>query len=139
MTMHTTDYANAFIETAEDCAVDAAVAPPEKAPPTVARMQYEALIDAPYRFTSDDVVFGVHAARAGVPESDRDTARATFFARGQPCLRSSSLAKAYGWGFHFDADGRVALVPAGSARYAELAAADGLKHLRAMRRSRQAS
>lgn len=139
MTMHTTDYANAFIETAEDCPVDVAVAPPEKEPPTVARMQYEALIDAPYRFTSDDVVFGVHAARAGVPADEREAARAAFFSKGQPCLRSSPLAKAYGWGFHFDADGKVALVAAGSARYAELTAADGLKHLRAMRRSRKAS
>ena len=134
--MHTTNYANTFIEVAEDCQLDAAVAPPEKVPPTVARMQYEALIDAPYRFTSDDLVFGVHAARASVPDSDRDTARAAYFSKGQPCLRSSPLAKAYGSGFHFDTDGRVALVAAGSQRYAELAAADGLNHLRAMRRSR---
>ncbi len=136
--MHTTNYANAFIEVAEDCPVDVAVAPPEKAAPTIARMQYEALIDAPYRFASDDVVFGVHAARAGVPADESDAARAAFFSKGQPCLRSSPLAKAYGWGFHFDADGKVALVAAGSAQYAELAAADGLKHLRAMRRSRKA-
>ena len=134
--MHTTNYADAFIEVAEDCPVDAAVAPPEREPATVARMQYEALIDAPYRLTSDDVVFGVHAARAGVPDSEWDAARTAFFSKGQPCLRSSPLAKAYGWGFHFDADGKVALVAAGSPRYAELAAAAGVKRLRAMRRSR---
>ncbi len=134
--MHTTNYADAFIAVAEDCPLDAAVAPPEREPATVARLQYEALIDAPYRFTSDDLVFGVQAARAGLPTDEMDAARAAFFSKGQPCLRSSPLAKAYGWGFHFDADGKVALVPTGSPQYAELAAADGLKQLRAMRRSR---
>ena len=134
--MHTTNYVDTFIEVAEDRPIDAGVAPPEREPATVARMQYDALIDAPYQFTSDDVVFGVHAARAGVPADEVDAARKAFFSKGQPCLRSSPLAKAYGWGFHFDADGKVALVAAGSPRYAELAATGGLNHLRAMRRAR---
>lgn len=135
-TVHTTNYVDTFIEVAEDCPVEAAVAPPERRPATVARLQYDALIDAPYRYTSDDVVFGVHAARAGVAETERDAARAAFFSKGQPCLRSSPLAKAYGWGFHFDANGKVALVPLGSSEYAKLAATDGLHHKRAMRRTR---
>ena len=98
----------------------------------MARLQYEMLADAPYRFTSDEVVFGVHAARAGVPAADMDAARAAFFSKGQPCLRSSPLAKAYGWGFHFDELGRVALVASGSKQYRALAADDSVAHLRAM-------
>jgi len=134
--VHSTDYANAFIEVAEDCAVEAGTVPPERTPATVARLQYEMLVGAPYRFTSDEVVFGVHSARAGVPAAGMDAARAAFFSKGQPCLRSSPLAKAYGWGFHFDEEGRVALVASGSPRYGALAADESLAHLRAMRRTR---
>lgn len=71
-----------------------------------------------------------------MPSAELDAARSAFFAKGQPCLRSSPLAKAHGWGFHFDADGRVALVDMGTPRYDELAADDSLEQRRAMRRSR---
>jgi hypothetical protein len=134
--VHTTNYTNAFIAVAEDCPVAVGTAPPEREPPTVAHMQYEMLEEAPYRFTSDEVVFGVHAAQARVPAADMDAARAAFFAKGQPCLRSSPLAQAYGWGFHFDADGRVAMVGLGTDHYETLAADGSLEQRRAMRRSR---
>ena len=130
--VHSPNYAGAFIEVAEDCAVEARTVPPERTPATVARLQHDTLADAPVRFTSDEIVFDVHAARAGVPAADRDAARAAFFSRGQPCLRSSALAKAYGWGFHFDEAGRVALVASGSKQYRALAADDSVAHLRAM-------
>lgn len=134
--MHTTNDSNAFIAVAEDCPAEVGTPPPERTPATVARLQYDMVVDAPYRFTSDELLFAVHALRSGVPETRRDAARAAFFAKGQPCLRSSPLAKTYGWGFHFDAEGRVALVARGSDRYAALSTDDSLTQRRAMRRSR---
>ena len=139
MSVHTTNDANAFIAVAEDCPVDVGTAPPERTPASVARLQYDMLVDAPYRYTSDEVLFGVHALRTGVPASEMAAARAAFFSRGQPCLRSSPLAKSYGWGFHFDNQGRVALVAAGTARYDELVADGSLAQRRAMRQSRARS
>lgn len=136
MSVHTTNYVSAFIAVAEDCAVDVGTAPPERTPPSVARLQYDMLVDAPYRYTSDELLFGVHALRTGVPTNGMAAARAAFFSRGQPCLRSSPLAKSYGWGFHFDDQGRVALVAVGTSRYAELVADASLEQRRAMRRSR---
>ncbi|WP_298711512.1 DUF6157 family protein [Micrococcus sp. 2A] len=44
--------------------------------------------------------------------------REAFFAKSQACLRASPLGKRHGWGLHHDAEGRVALVPLGSARCA---------------------
>jgi hypothetical protein len=120
--MHSTDYVNTFIQVAEDCPAVAASPPPERATASVAGLTYRMIADAPYRHTSDDVVFTVWADRRGVAEGDREAARAEFFAKGQPCLRASDLGKRYGWGLHFDAYGRVALVPMGSAEYAALAA-----------------
>jgi hypothetical protein len=120
--MHSTNYVNAFIQVAEDCPAGTATPSPERATATVAGLTYRMIADAPYRHTSDDVVFTVWADRRGILADERDAAREEFFAKGQPCLRSSDLGKRYGWGLHFDARGRVALVPAGSVEYAALAA-----------------
>lgn len=136
----TTNYVSTFIEIAEDCPVDVAAIPPVKdgAAKTVAALQYELIAENPYRYTSDDVIFEVHAQRRGIAAEDRAAQREAFFAGPQACLRSSALGKRYGWGIHHDAEGRIALVAAGSEEYEALAAADGVAHVKAMR-SRRAS
>lgn len=136
MAAHTTNYVSTFIEVAEDCPVDAAVAPPAKDPATIAQLHYELIEASPIGLSSDDVVFGTHALRAGIPEAELPAAREAFFSKGQPCLRSSPLGKRYGWGILSDEQGRVALVPLGSPEYQRLAADPALKHTRAMRSSR---
>ena len=72
----------------------------------------------------------------GIRDEDVPAARAAFFAKGQPCLRSSALAKRYGWGIHSDEGGRVALYARESERYAQLAADPHVNHLKAMRNKR---
>lgn len=62
--------------------------------------------------------------------------REDFFAKPKPCLRTSPLAKRYGWGFLFDAEGRVKLCPMESAEYRELSTGGKVKVLKAMRSSR---
>ena len=117
------NYVEAFIAIAEDCPVDHGVAPKTKPgkKPTIAAIQYALLADAPYVYTQEDVLFHTHAQiKAIAPEelATRDPAlRAAFFAKPQACLRASPLAKQYGWGFHFDADGKVALYPGESGEY----------------------
>ncbi len=135
--MHTTNYQSTFIEIADDCPVSVAVPPTDKGEKkTVAIMQFEMLAEAPYQYTSDDVVFTVHADRAGIPDSERVEAREQFFSKGQACLRTSPLAKRFGWGIHFDEEGRVALVPGGSDEYERLATDPGVRHVKAMRSKR---
>ncbi|MFD3444844.1 DUF6157 family protein [Microbacteriaceae bacterium 4G12] len=117
---HTTNYYDTFIAVAEDSAAAGATAPPERTPASVAELTFRMIAENPYRYTSDDVQFTVWADRRGIPAEERAEARAQFFAKGQPCLRSSDLGKRYGWGVHSDAEGRVALVGLGSAEYAGL-------------------
>jgi len=124
--LYTTNYFNTFIEVSEDCPVQIAVAPPEKEPKSAARIEYEMLIDAPYRFASDDVLYASNGERRGVGRED-------FFSKGQPCFRASALPKRYGWGIHSDAEGKIALVAMGSEEYRHLASDQNLKHLHAMR------
>lgn len=126
---HTTNNHDTFTAVAPDCPVTTAEVPPERATPSVARIQYEMLAGHPYEHTSDDVVFASNGARRGI---DRDT----FFSKGQPCLRASPLVKRYGWGVHHDAEGRVALVPVESAEYEAFRNDESLQQAAGMRSSR---
>ncbi len=106
--------------------------------PSVAELTYRMIDGAPYRYTSDDVIFAVWAARKGMAQKDQATAKAAFFSKGQPCLRASDLTKKYGWGIHFTAQGRVALVGVGTPKYVAFArGVNGLTVKMAMRSARK--
>ncbi|MEX0966292.1 MAG: DUF6157 family protein [Bacteroidia bacterium] len=135
--MKTTNYHNTFIKVAEDCPVTAAEVPPQKSDKkTIANLQFEMINDAPYQYTSDDVIFEIHAKRKGVSKAALASARQEFFSCGQACLRTSPLARRYGWGIHSDASGKVALYPLGSAEYNRFANDETLKQVMAMRSTR---
>ena len=144
--MESVDYVDTFIAAADDCPVEqGTVPPPGRGGPSVAARTYELIAGAPYRYTSGDVLFAVHADRAGIPDAERPAPRREFFARPQPCLRSSPLGKRYGWGVHADAAGRLALVAAGTAEYADFvegrrrtASGDPVRVVKAMRNARPA-
>ncbi|MGF7029366.1 hypothetical protein J2T17_000271 [Paenibacillus mucilaginosus] len=126
-----------FIEVAEDCTVTAAEIPKAKGDSkTVPLLQYELIANHPYRYTQEDVLFEVHAIRGGIPEEQRGAAREVFFSKGQPCLRTSSLGKRYGWGIHHDDSGRVALYPVESEEYRAFLNDSSVKKVKAMRSSR---
>ena len=135
--MHSTNYSNTFISVAEDCPAQVASIPPEKQHPTIASLQYEMISENPYRYTSDEIIFAVHAARKRIAPADMEAERAAFFSKGQPCLRSSALGKRYGWGIHHDADAKVALFPRESAMYQRLSTDPMLKQVKAMRGARK--
>lgn len=108
--MHTTNYNNTFIQIAEDCPVAVAAAPPVKGDAkSVANLQFDMIAQHPYQYTSDDVVFAAYAAKNNISSGNAKTEREKFFSKGQPCLRCSPLVKRYGWGFHHNKDGKVAL------------------------------
>lgn len=133
--MHTTNYANTLITVSPDTKAAAATVPPTgKA--SIAELQFTMMHEHDYELTSDDVVFGVFADRRGLGAHEREAARDQFFAKGQPCLRTSPLAKSYGWGIHADAQGRVALVPMGSSTYDALVNDDATVKRAAMKASR---
>jgi hypothetical protein len=125
MNDHSTNYFDTFIAVADDCPVDAAEVPPHRDPPTAASLIYEKLIHDPYRYTSDDVVYTANGTRRG-------QSRAEFFAKAQPCLRSSALGKRYGWGVHCNNEGKVAIYAVDSEAYRMLASNGDIKQLRAM-------
>lgn len=136
MKVHTTNYVDTFIEVAEDCPVETAEMPPVKGQKTAANIQFEMLNKNPYKYNSDDVLFHVYVKKNNVPRSELKSHRELFFSKGQPCFRSSPLTKRYGWGVHYDSDGRIAIYALGSSEYEKLVNDKALKHLKAMRSKR---
>lgn len=130
------DY-NTFIEVAEDCPAQVAQVPAMKGDSkTIPVLQYEMIANHPYKYTQMDVLFQVHAMRNQIPEEHMQAARETFFSKGQPCLRTSSLGKRYGWGIHHDQEGKVALYAVESDEYRAFMNDASIKHTKAMRSSR---
>lgn len=135
--MKSTNYFNTLIEIAEDCPAVLGEIPPERGnKKSVASYQYEMLVDSPYQYSSDDVLFTVFALRKEVPEDEWDEARASFFKKGQPCFRASPLPKRYGWGIHSNQEGKIALLAVDSEAYQQLLADGSVKKKKAMRSKR---
>jgi Family of unknown function (DUF6157) len=133
--MHTTNYYNTFIQIAEDCPVTIAEVPPLKGDDkTIAHLQFEMIVDTPYKYTSDDVIFNAYAVKNKITgKTALAEARSIFFSKGQACLRASPLTKRYGWGVHHNADGKIAVYAVDSAEYKKLAKDKVLKQVKGMR------
>jgi len=134
-------YTNTFIAVAEDCRAATGEVPLARAgDPTVASAQY-AMLAAPGRWTQEDVLL---ASSPQVRGQDIDGAelsglRQEYFSQPRACLRASPLPKTFGWGLHYDADGRITLHAVDSPEYAQLGSDASLTQLRAMRSSHSAS
>src|SRR5437879_1450340 len=108
------NYIDTFIVVADDCLASTGIVPTaksEKKP--IAVIQYHMLAGHPYEYTQEDVLFQTFVLHKEIPAKELQARghalRKEFFAKPQPCLRTSPLAKKYGWGFHCDHEGKVAL------------------------------
>lgn len=133
MKTHTTNYANTFIEVADDCPAAKGKIPPSRKKRTIADLQHEIISNHPYKFTPDDVIFRVHAKRSDLSKRDYASEREQYFSKGRACLRSSPLTKRYGWGIYFDENSKIALYGVETDEYEKFLKDEKLKHLKAMR------
>lgn len=130
-----TNYYNTLITIAKDSPTTTSVVP-DLTKSSVAAQQYDWISNEPYVLTSDDVIFRRAAEKESITENDRANAQQEYFQKGRACLRTSPLAKQYGWGIHSDENGNIALIAAESPEYARLLANDDIKKVEAMKKSR---
>jgi len=136
--MKSTNYIDTFMEIAEDCPVETSEVPPVRdSGKTVANLEYELLSENPYQYSSDEVKFLVHTIRNNIPEKKFTEERKAYFSKSLACFRTSSLTKRYGWGLHYDSDGKMALVEFGSTAYKKFRRQKSLKQIRAHRSKRE--
>jgi hypothetical protein len=132
-----------FVLVAPDCPVSSAVVPEGKQTNRPAHViQYKVLTARPYTLTLEDLIFETYILREGIAKNEvkkRAAAiRAELFSKPHACMRASALPKRYGWGVHYDSNGRLALYPMESADYKKFAAGKvkGVKVVAAFRSKR---
>ena len=115
------NYYDTLIEVADDWpATEARVPPARGARKTKAVVEYEPLVNHPYKYTEADIAFEAYAVLHAIPKSIRAAERKKFLSKGHPHLRVSALAKRYGLGIHNNAEGKIALVAVESPEYNQL-------------------
>ncbi len=138
MAMHSTNYQNTFLTIAEDCPSTKGTPPPQRGDKkSVANYQMEYLYEQSYQYSSDELLFHIHALRQDIPVEEWEEAREVFFSKGQPCLRASPLTKRYGWGIHYNEQGKIALYAVESQAYKDFVADATIKKIPAMRSKRK--
>ena len=138
MHMHSTNYYNTFIEIAEDSKTTRGEMPPIKGEKkTVANLQFDMLYENPYKYTSDEVLFGVFAKRKEFSDGEMAEQKEHYFSKGQPCFRASPLTKSYGWGMHSNAEGKIAMFGAETEAYKKFVDDDTIEKVKAMRSKRK--
>jgi len=132
--MHSTNYTNTLIEIASDSKVTQSKIPLVRGEKkTIANLEYEMLSANPYKYTSDEVKFAVHAIRNEIPKAKQKSEYLAYFSKGQPCFRASPLTKSHGWGVHANAQSKIALVACESPEYQQLQADKNVNKVMAMR------
>lgn len=129
-----TNYLSTFITASPDSKAVHGMAPSKVG--SIASLQHALLLERPYVFTSDELMFEVHTHRNEVTENDQEHQRALFFARSHACLRASPLVKQFGWGLHHDKAGKVAAYGVETCAYRELTERIDLKIVSGMRTRR---
>jgi hypothetical protein len=138
MAMHIT---NTFVVVADDCPALRGIVPaPKGGKLTVAVLEYELLSAHPYLHTLEDLIFEVHLARSEISGEERQERgaeiRAELFSRSHACMRASPLTKSYGWGAHYNENGKLAIYAYESPEYARLSKARNIDVVKAMRSKR---
>jgi Family of unknown function (DUF6157) len=115
------NYYDTLIEVAADCpATEGQVPRARGGKKTKAVVEYELLVEHPYRYTEEDIAFEVYAVLHDIPKANRPNERKKFLSKGHPHLRVSALAKRYGWGIYNNVEGKVALIAVESPAYKRL-------------------
>lgn len=114
---------NTFVLVAPDCPVERGVEPSTKpgGKATLHEIQYRLLTERPYHYDLDELILETHIrhklADEVVDDARREAIRTELFRKPHPCMRASALPKKYGFGVHYDGDGKIALYPMESEPY----------------------
>jgi Family of unknown function (DUF6157) len=131
------NYYDTLIEVAEDCPVSQAQVPQARGDKkTKAVVEYELLVNHPYKYTEEDIAFETYAILHEIRKASWAKERQKFLSKGHPHLRVSALPKRYGWGLHNNAKGKIALIAVESPEYKKLMNDPRVTKVRAFRSKR---
>ncbi|WHY13380.1 DUF6157 family protein [Peribacillus frigoritolerans] len=131
-------YKNTLITISEDSKVSSAKVPfirNEK--PTIAYIEHDLINNNPYKFTQEDVQFKTYLIKNQMEAENGAELREQFFSKSKACFRASPLVKNYGWGIHYNNQGKIAIYDVNSEMYNQLLKQDDITKLKGMRSKRK--
>ncbi|MED0967020.1 DUF6157 family protein [Bacillus paramycoides] len=131
-------YKNTLITISEDSKATFAIVPVTRnGKPTIASIEYDLIKNNPYKFTQEDVQFKTYLIKNQIEEENTDELRKQFFSKSIACFRASPLVKNYGWGIHYNDQGKIAIYDVKSEIYNQLLNQDKITKLKGMRLKRK--
>lgn len=131
---------NTFVTIADDSQARMGIIPPKKGEErTIARLHYDLLSEHPYEYDIDSFNFEIYCLKNDIAPEHRETHRSEFFSKGHPCMRASPLTKTYGFGAHYNGNGKIAIYPVDSIAYYKIIKDPEIKIEKAMRTRRSPS
>lgn len=131
-------YKNTFITISEDSTIISAIVPiPRNEKPTIASIEYDLIKNNPYRYTQEDVQFKTYLVKNQIESNNIDELREQFFTKPRACFRASPLVKKYGWGIHYDAEGKISIYDVKSEPYNQFLKLENLTILKGIRSKRK--
>jgi hypothetical protein len=132
-----------FIEIAPDCPTDKSIVPQDQGDKrSIAGIEYDLLSSKPYVYTLAELKFATHVLHKQIPlaelQAHQQQLRDEYFAKPYACMRASPLTKKYGWGAHYDRDGKIAIYAVESKEYQRFVKDSSIKKYSAMRSKRAA-
>jgi len=103
-------------------------------------IQYELLTQNPYKFGHEELIFEVYLEKEGlkdISDNEKKEIWDKLFEKGHPCLRASTLTKKYGFGAHYNQQGKIAIYSMNSKDYQGFISDDKVEKLPAMRTKRK--
>ncbi|EAZ85665.1 hypothetical protein BB14905_13395 [Bacillus sp. B14905] len=127
-------YKNTFIKISGDSEVTSAVTPfPRNNKPTIASIEFDLIRHNPYKYTEEDVQFQTYLIKNQIDSDSLDEIRRNFCQKSKACFRASPLVKKYGWGIHYDDEGKLALYDVNSEEYEQFLHSGQITLLNGMR------
>lgn len=131
-------YKNTLITISEDSKVSSAEVPVIKnEKPTIAYIEHDLINNNPYKFTQEDVQFKTYLIKNQMEAENAAELREQFFSKSKACFRASPLVKNYGWGIHYNNQGKIAIYDVNSEMYNQLLKQDDITKLKGMRSKRK--
>ncbi|MCY9140211.1 DUF6157 family protein [Peribacillus frigoritolerans] len=131
-------YKNTLITISEDSKVSSAKVPVIKnEKPTIAYIEHDLINNNPYKFTQEDVQFKTYLIKNQMEAENSAELREHFFSKSKACFRASPLVKNYGWGIHYNNQGKIAIYDVNSEMYNQLLKQDDITKLKGMRSKRK--
>ncbi|CAH0318105.1 hypothetical protein SRABI96_05322 [Peribacillus sp. Bi96] len=131
-------FKNTLITISEDSKVTAAKVPVFKNDkPTISYIEHDLINNNPYKFTQEDVQFKTYLIKNQIEEENVVELREQFFKKSKACFRASPLVKNYGWGIHYNNQGKIAIYDVKSEMYNQLLNQVDITKLNGMRSKRK--